>query len=137
MVPELTIEASGRPGIWKLKRPAMKSSLRISLVVARKPAVVMTAPGPKMMPSRLTMNTLPLADRLPRIWLGPRLPVTRLSAIELLFGWLNVVRSPTPMSNMRQLMTALSLNWLTVTLAEPAPLTVAEPPTTCAPSGPA
>ena len=71
MVPMLTIEASGRPGIWKLKRPAMKSSLRMSLVVARKPAVLITAPAPKMMPSRLTTNTLPLASRLPRICDGP------------------------------------------------------------------
>ena len=67
IVPMLTIEASGRPGMLKLKRPAMKSSLRMSLVVARKPAVLITAPAPKMMPSRLTTNTLPLALRLPRI----------------------------------------------------------------------
>ena len=99
--------------------------------------MLITAPAPKMMPSRLTTNTLPFAFRLPRICDGPMPPVTRLSAIELLFGCTNVVFSPTPMSNMRQLMIALSLNWLTVTLALPAPLTVAEPPTTCAPSGPA
>ena len=37
-------------------------------------------------------------------------PVTRLSAIEFAFGWTNVVFSPTPMSNMCQLMMALSLN---------------------------
>jgi len=110
MVPMLTIEASGRPGMLKLKRPAMKPSLRMSLVVARNPAVLITAPAPKMMPSRLMTNTFPLASRLPRIWLGPWPPVTRLSAIELLSGCLNVVFSPTPMSNMRQLMIARLLN---------------------------
>ena len=108
IVPWLTIEASGRPGILKLKRPAMKSSLRMSLVVARKPAVVITAPGPKMMPSRLTRNTLPFAVSVPRIWLGPSPPVTLLSTIEFAFGWTNVVFSPTPILNRFQLMIALS-----------------------------
>ncbi len=85
----------------------MKSSFLMSLVVARKPAVLITAPAPKMMPSRLMTNTLPFASRLPRIWLGPNPPTTRLSAIEFEFGWTNVVFSPTPMLNMCQLMMAL------------------------------
>jgi hypothetical protein len=34
-------------------------------------------------------------------------------------------------------MMAFWLNWLTVTLAPPWPWTFADPPTTCAPSGPA
>src|SRR5215469_9372842 len=40
MLPRLTIEAAGLPGMLKLYLPAMKSSLRMSCVEARKPAVV-------------------------------------------------------------------------------------------------
>src|SRR5215813_5195371 len=86
MVPWLTIEASGRPGMLKLYLPAMKSEFLMSLVVARKPDVLTVALGPKKMPSRLTMNTLPLAFSEPRIWLGPSPPVTRLSATDDALG---------------------------------------------------
>jgi hypothetical protein len=58
----------------------------MSLVVARKPEVLMTAPGPNSTPSRLITNTRPLAVRVPRISDGPSPPVTRLSAIEELLG---------------------------------------------------
>ncbi len=81
MVPRLTIEASGRPGMLKFIRPAMKSSLRISLVEARKPAVLITALRPNSMPSRLMMKTRPLAVMVPSITEGPSPPVTRLSVI--------------------------------------------------------
>src|SRR5262249_55231815 len=86
MVPWLTIEASGRPGMLKLYLPAMKSEFLMSLVVARKPDVLMVELGPKKMPSRLRMNTLRWALSKPRIWLGPPPPVTRLSATDDALG---------------------------------------------------
>jgi len=46
MRPRLTTDASGRPAIPKLWRPAMKSEFLMLLVVATKPAVLMTPPGP-------------------------------------------------------------------------------------------
>ena len=58
----------------------------MSLVVARKPAVLTTAPGPNRTPSRLMMNTRPLAVSVPRISEGPRPPVTLLSATDELDG---------------------------------------------------
>ena len=64
----------------------MKSLFLMSLVVARNPAVLITAPAPKMMPSRLTMNTRPFASMLPRICEGPSPPVTRLRMVEEAFG---------------------------------------------------
>ena len=84
--PRLTIDASGRPGMLKFIRPAMKSSFLMSLVVARKPAVLITALGPNRMPSRLMTKTRPLAVSVPRISDGPSPPVTRLSAIDELPG---------------------------------------------------
>ena len=82
MCPRLTIDAVGLPGILKLYCPAMKSALRMSLVVARKPAVLIEAPRPISTPSPLTMNTRPLAVSVPLIIDGPPPPVTRLSAID-------------------------------------------------------
>ena len=64
----------------------MKSAFLISLVVARKPAVLTTEPGPNNMPSRLMMKTRPLAVSVPMISDGPRPPVTRLSATDELEG---------------------------------------------------
>ena len=64
----------------------MKSAFLMSLVVARKPAVFTTLPGPNRMPSRLMMKTRPLAVSEPMISDGPRPPVTRLSATEELDG---------------------------------------------------
>ena len=43
----------------------MKSAFLMSLVVARKPAVLITALGPNSMPSRLMMKTRPLAVSVP------------------------------------------------------------------------
>src|ERR1700751_2426904 len=111
----------------------MKSALWMSLVVARNPAVLMVAPRQKMMPSPLTTNTRPLAISVPRIWVGPRPPVTRLSATAELLGWLKVVVSPTPMLNVFQLMIAFWLDWLIVAEFEPGPTMVALPPTTVPP----
>ena len=70
----------------KLYRPAMKSAFLMSLVVARKPAVFTTLPGPNRMPSRLMMKTRPLAVSEPMISDGPRPPVTRLSATDEALG---------------------------------------------------
>jgi hypothetical protein len=81
--PRLTIEALGLPGMLKLYFPAMKSSLRILLVVARKPAVLMDELGPNRMPSPLMMNTRPLAVSVPSRNDGPCPPITRLSATEV------------------------------------------------------
>ena len=86
ILPWLTIDASGRPGMLKLYRPAMKSAFLMSLVVARKPAVFTTLPGPNRMPSRLMMKTRPLAVSVPMISDGPRPPVTRLSATDEALG---------------------------------------------------
>jgi len=52
-------------------------------------------------------------------------------------GCTNVVLWPAAMLNVFQLMMALLVLWLTWTLALPAPVTVAWPPTTTGPSGPA
>ena len=82
MLPKLTIEALPRPGMLKFIRPAMKSALRMSLVVARKPAVLITALRPNSMPSRLMMKTRPLAVMVPSITEGPSPPVTRFSVID-------------------------------------------------------
>ncbi len=84
--PRLTIDAVGLPGMLKLYLPAMKSSLRMLLVVARKPAVVMDEWAPNRMPSPLTMNTRPFAVSVPSRNDGPCPPITRLSATEELFG---------------------------------------------------
>ncbi len=60
------------------------------------PALIWLAP-PKMMPFWLITSTWPGALMLPRIWLGPRLPITRFSAVQLLACWLKltVVWAPT------------------------------------------
>ena len=97
--------------------------------------MLISAPAPKMMPSRLTRNTRPLASMVPRICEGPWPPVTRLRVIEVAFGCTNCVRSPVPMLNVCQLTIAFWLDWLTVTWDVPWPLMVAEPPTTWPPCG--
>jgi hypothetical protein len=84
--PRLTMDALGLPGMLKLYFPAMKSSLRILLVVARNPAVLMTELAPNRMPSPLMMNTRPFAVSVPSRTDGPCPPITRLSATEVLFG---------------------------------------------------
>ena len=58
----------------------------MSLVVARKPAVLITEPGPNSTPSRLITKTCPFAVSVPKISDGPSPPVTRLSAIDELPG---------------------------------------------------
>ena len=86
-------------------------------------------------PSGLTRNTRPFAASMPLIIDGPSPPVTRLSAIELASGWTKRVVSPAPMLKLFQLMIARDVDWLTVTLLVPTPVTAAPPPTTLGPSG--
>jgi hypothetical protein len=85
----------------------MKSEFLMSLVVARKLAVLTTAEGPNRIPSRLMRKTRPFAVSVPRISEGPSPPVTRLSTTDELPGWLNCTRSLTPILNVFQLMIAL------------------------------
>ena len=118
---------------WYL--PAMKSLVEISSVEATRPAVFTDAPWPNSTPFGLTMNTLPLADKLPRI-VVPSLPSTRFRATALLLGWLNRTDSPWPILKLAQLITAFWLPcWITVLPG--APLMLACPATTVPPVGPA
>ena len=64
----------------------MKSEFLMSLVLARKPAVLITEPGPNSTPSRLMTKTCPFAVRVPKICEGPSPPVTRLSTTDELPG---------------------------------------------------
>src|ERR1041385_1182320 len=114
----------------------MKSEFLMSFVVARKPAVLITPFGPISTPSRLIRKTWPLALSVPLMVEGPKPPITRLSATALAFGCTKVVVSPGPMLNVFQLMIARWVVWLTLTLGLPTPVNVADPPTTCGPSGP-
>src|SRR5471030_101982 len=118
---------------WYL--PDMKSLLEISRVEATRPAVLTEAPWPNRMPFGLMINTLPLADRLPRM-LVPSLPSTRFKATALLLGCLNCTDSPWPILKLAQLMTAFWLPWL-ITVEPGAPLIVACPAATLPPVGPA
>ena len=87
IVPLLTIAALGLPGLSKVSVPPafMKASLPISAVVAMRPLTSTLEPAPKTTPFWLMMTMLPLAVRLPSIWLALVL-LTRFSAMELLEG---------------------------------------------------
>ncbi len=80
------------------------------------------------------IHTCPFAFSVPRIWEGFWLPVTRLSAMELLDGCSNCVISPGAMSKLLQLMIARLLLCVTVSVL-PELLMFAAPPTTCPPVG--
>ncbi|OEZ60483.1 hypothetical protein JAB2_45270 [Janthinobacterium sp. HH100] len=121
------------PENWYL--PAMKSALLMSRVDATSPAVFTDAPWPNRMPFGLTMNTLPLADKLPRM-VVPSPPRTRFRATALLLGCWNCTDSPLPILKLAQLITAFWLPCL-ITVAPGAPLIVAWPATTVPPAGPA
>ena len=66
----------------------MKLASVMFSVDATRPLTLTDAPLPNRMPLGLTRNTLPLAERLPKIADGSG-PSTRLSATELLLGWTN------------------------------------------------
>ncbi len=93
------------------------------------------APLPNRMPFGLTRNTLPLADRLPKIpeGLGPS---TRLSATELLLGWMNWTASPAAMPKLCQL---IAVFWVVCVMVVLTPLVAmpAPPAATTPPAGPA
>ena len=59
------------------------------------------------------------------------------TATDELLGWLKRTLSLARMLNVFQLMTALLVDWLTITAGPPWPWMVAAPPTTVPPSGPA
>src|SRR5262249_8271802 len=72
--------------------PAMNSAKLLaelmSPVEAIRPATFTLAVAPKNTPFGFRMTTLPLAVRLPSIWLWPPPAATRLTAIAEEFGWL-------------------------------------------------
>ncbi|MOA16197.1 hypothetical protein D3C78_1363960 [compost metagenome] len=86
-----------------------------------------------MMPLGLTRNTLPLADRLPRMLDGSP-PTTRLSATALALGWTKRTASPAPMLKLCQLIAAF---WLpcTMVVLPAAEEMLAEPAVTTPPVG--
>src|ERR1700683_2585085 len=92
--PRLTTDAQDLPGTLKSYGPFPEAKLRLqpvslewqtSIVLARKPAELMTAPDPIKTPSPLMINTRPLASSVPSMSETPW-PVTRLSAIEELLS---------------------------------------------------
>ncbi len=121
------------PGPEKLYLPVMKLASVMFRVEATSPPTFTWAFGPNRMPLGLTRNTLPLADRLPKIADGSG-PVTRFRATELLFGWANRTDSLGAMLKLCQLITAFWLVWLTVS-ARPPPERLAEPAATWPPVG--
>jgi hypothetical protein len=64
----------------------MRSAFLISLVVARKPAVLTVELGPNRIPSGLIRKMRPLADRAPWTVDGPSPPTTRSSPTEVELG---------------------------------------------------
>src|ERR1700690_611178 len=119
----------------KLYLPAMKSLSLMLSVDASNPPTFTCAPWPNRMPFGLIRNTLPLADRLPRMLEGSE-PTTRLSATELLLGCTNWTASPCPMLKLCQLIATFWLDWLIVVV--PTPLVMlALPADTAPPVGPA
>src|SRR5450631_4286323 len=93
----------------------MKSPSVMLRVDATSPPTFTCAPAPKRMPFGLTRNTLPFADRLPRMLEGSA-PSTRLSATELLLGCANCTASADPMLKPCQLIAAFWLVWVIVVL---------------------
>src|SRR5262249_21745513 len=80
------------------------------------PAVTLTcAPPPNSTPLGLMRMILPLAVRVPLIWLGEFCEM-RLSAMALLLGCWKRVVSPCPMSKLLQLMMARLLVCCTVSV---------------------
>ena len=104
-------------------------------VDATSPPTFTCAPWPNKMPFGFSRNTLPLADRLPRMLEGSA-PSTRLSATELLLGCTNRTASVCPMLKLCQLIATFWPDWLIVVLPAP-PAMLALPADTAPPVGPA
>ena len=98
-------------------------------VEATRPPTFTLAPAPNNTPFGLTRKTLPLADKLPKIADGS-LPVTRLSATDCAFGWLNTTRPFAPIENDCQLMTTFCEFCCTFIWPVPGRVTLALPCTT-------
>src|SRR6185503_4486816 len=111
----------------------MKSLSVMPRVDATSPPTFTCAPLPNRMPFGFTRNTLPLADRLPRMLEGSG-PSTRLSAAELLLGCTNRTASPAPMLKPCQLIATFWLDWLIVVVPAP-PAMLALPAETVPPVG--
>src|SRR5579859_346812 len=127
--------ASGAPAaLVKLYRPAMKSAVLMSWVLATRPATSRLAPGANRMPFGLIRNTWPLAVMLPKMLEGLE-PITRFSTMAELFGWMYCTYWSAPTENCCQLMAAFWLVWLMTVALAFGVLMVAEPPTTCPPVG--
>ena len=113
----------------------MKSASLIAMVDATNPPTLTDAPWPNRMPLGLTRNTLPLAERLPRMLDGSE-PTTRLSATELLLGCTNCTDSPALIPKLCQLMATFDVVWVMVIFPEVPPMLAAPaattPPTGCA-----
>src|SRR6185295_15969090 len=108
----------------------MKSASVMLRVDATSPPTLTCAPLANRMPFGFTRNTLPLADRLPKMFDGSD-PSTRLRATELLLGCTNLTASACPMLKPCQLIATFWLDWLIVML--PAPLAMLAPPADTAP----
>ncbi len=135
MRPWLTMLAPSLPGLSKRSAPpAMKASFAISAVETTSPPTSTRDPAPNSTPLGLIRNTRPLAVSDPRIELASP-PKTRFSVMEVVPGWLNRALSPAFSEKLRQSMIARSLCWVTTIWPLPSPATVADPATTCAPSG--
>ncbi len=88
----------------------MKSASEMPGVEATSPPTFTLALLPNSTPLGLTRNTLPLAERLPRMTEGSA-PVTRLSATALALGWTKTTLLPSPIEKFCQLSAADWLVW--------------------------
>ena len=108
----------------------MKSVSVIFRVEATSPPTLTDAPWPNRIPLGFSRNSLPLADRVPRILEGSE-PRTRLSATEPLLGCKNRTASPCPMLKLCQLIAAFCVDWMMV--VPPVPLLILAPPAVTTP----
>ena len=111
----------------------MKAPSVMFRVEATNPPTLTDAPLPNKMPFGFTRNTLPVADRVPRMLEGAE-PSTRFSATELLLGCRNWTDSFDPMPKLCQLIAALWVDWVMVMPVAPL-LMMAPPAVTVPPDG--
>src|SRR5258708_40309560 len=106
----------------------------MSAVVARSPPTLTCEPAPKKTPLGLTSQTCPFAVSDPSICEAPG-PVTRLSAMEPLFGCWKATLAPLDMEKLCQLKMALSVPWRMTIAFALGVLTLPLPATTDGPVG--
>src|ERR1017187_6099089 len=133
IVPSLTMEAFGLPGIPKFMLPAMKSEFLIFAVVATRPLTSTCEPGPKNTPFGLIRITLPFAVSVPSICDGFA-SLMRFRVTEEEEGWLKWVASLGAMLKDRQSITARCVDWLTSSTG-PLVMMFADPLVTVPPAG--